>query len=66
MTRMLDIDLCTVICGSNDYANWGNQQGDWPDEGYKPAFGKPGIDVGEDEGAIDSRSKKHSWSVWDE
>ena len=67
---LLGMDLCNVICKSGEYANWGNGatgNSDWENEGQKPTKpSDPGIGVGEDEGGIDSRSKQHSWSVWDD
>ena len=67
---LLGMDLCNVVCGSGEYANWGNGtkgNSNWVNQGQTPT--KPtdtGIGVGEDEGVIDSRSKKHSWNLWDE
>ena len=62
---LLGMDLCNVVCGSTK-ANWGAEDGTWPDEGYPPSGTPSGVKVDDDEGVIDSRSKKHSWNLWDE
>jgi len=67
---LLGMGLCNVVCGSGEYARWGdgkNGNSDWVDEGHTPTTpSDPGISVGEDDGGIDSRSKRHSWSAWDD
>ena len=66
MVTIISARPCGVICNSRDKANWGNQKGTWPDEGHTPSGNPSGVDVGEDEGVIDSRAKQNSWSIWDE
>ena len=64
---VLGMELCNVVCASPYRANWGNKTTQkWYDEGYSPSGTPSGVEMDDDEGVIDSRSKKHSWSAWDD
>lgn len=66
MVTVISARPCGVICNSVDKANWGASSGTWPNEGH-PSSGNPsGVDVGTDEGEIDSRAKYNTWTAWDE